>query len=86
MRGGARALPLLKNLIIPGFECKCKNFMEETKKWGGAREGAGRKKTAVKQVAFRAPEDVADVLSRCGKATDYILAAIREKAERDGLL
>lgn len=60
--------------------------MEQTKNWGGSREGAGRKKVAVKQVGFRAPEDVADVLSRCGKATDFIVAAIREKAKRDGLL
>lgn len=53
--------------------------MEEKKKWGGAREGAGRKKgrNDVGTIAIRIPQDIADILSRQISKKDYIIEAIR---------
>lgn len=52
--------------------------MEDSKSWGGARSGAGRKKTAVKTIGIRIPEDVATILDRVnGSKTDFIVTAIR---------
>lgn len=60
---------------------------EQKKKRGGAREGAGRKRTSAKSIGLRVPEDVVAVLDRSGqRATDFIVQAIREKARRDGLI
>lgn len=57
------------------------NNSSEAKPWGGRREGAGRKKTAVRAVGFNAPQDVADILEEAVASgisrTEYILAAIR---------
>jgi hypothetical protein len=61
----------------------------KTKQWGGKREGAGRKPKA-----FKAPtltiritdEELSAVLDKVGKKNPWVLAAIREKAQRDGLI
>lgn len=48
------------------------------KQWGGSRQGSGRKRTAVKTVCIRVPEDVAAILDGVtGSKTDYIVEAIR---------
>lgn len=46
----------------------------EEKKWGGARKGAGRKKTGwVKYYGFNASQDVYDILESIeGSRTEYI--------------
>lgn len=52
--------------------------MENQKTWGGARSGAGRKKTTAKSIALRIPEDVATVLENVkGSKSDFIVKAIR---------
>lgn len=61
--------------------------MEEvkTKKtWGGAREGAGRKKVTAKRYWYNAPQDVADILEAQSNRSEYITMAIRfyEKKRR----
>lgn len=63
--------------------------MEETaKQWGGKREGAGRKKTTggVKNLGLRVPQDILDILDKVDKRSEFIFTAVREKAERDGLI
>lgn len=53
---------------------------------GGAREGAGRKRTSAKSIALRIPEDVAAILDNVeGSKTDYIVAAIRHYHLSKGL-
>lgn len=50
----------------------------EGKSWGGAREGAGRKKKYAATYSFGAYADVAAILDEQGKErTEYINAAIR---------
>lgn len=58
--------------------------MEEKskKKRGGFREGAGRKKTTEKRYGFNAPADVAEILERQPRKTDFICDAIRFYARR----
>lgn len=56
---------------------------EITKKRGGYRPGAGRKKTTAKTYGFNAPEDIRQILEKCENITEYIINAIREKAERE---
>lgn len=52
--------------------------------WGGARKGAGRKKTTAKSIALRIPEDVAAILDAVpGSKSAYIVAAIRAFAAAD---
>ncbi|MCM1440485.1 MAG: hypothetical protein NC131_14995 [Roseburia sp.] len=53
--------------------------MEENKNQrGGARQGAGRKKTSAKTVCVRVPADVAAILDAVeGSKTDFIVEAIR---------
>lgn len=63
--------------------------MQEEKKqaagWGGARAGAGRKKTTAKSIALRIPDDVAAVLDSVkGSKSAYIVAAIRAYAASGG--
>lgn len=57
------------------------NEIEDKKDWGGKREGSGRKKTSVKTIGLRIPQDVADILAEASasgtKPTDYIIRAIR---------
>lgn len=50
---------------------------ETTKKWGGKRDGAGRKRTTAKRIGFNAPEDVAGILSGKKNLTEFICEAIR---------
>lgn len=54
--------------------------------WGGARKGAGRRKTSenVKTIGLCVPQDVVDILEAQANRSAYIIAAIREKAARDG--
>ena len=48
------------------------------KTWGGAREGAGKKKSVVKQYMVYAPQDIYDILESVpGKKSDYICRCIR---------
>lgn len=51
------------------------------KTWGGARKGAGRKKTAVRKVWLSIPQDVADILDEAEasgiKQSEFIISAIR---------
>lgn len=49
--------------------------------WGGARQGAGRKKSTAKSIALRIPDDVAEILDGVdGSKSAYIVAAIRAYA------
>lgn len=54
---------------------------KQKKSWGGARAGAGRKKTTAKLYGFAAPQDVVDILEAQPNRTNYILAAIRFYAQ-----
>lgn len=57
---------------------------EETKKRGGKREGAGRKRTTCKFVGIKVPEDVAKILENIdGTVSAYIVDAIRLKARME---
>lgn len=57
-------------------------MQEEMKKGrGGARQGAGRKKTSTKTIGIRIPGDVERILDGVeGSRTDFIIAAIRAYA------
>ena len=45
----------------------------ESKSWGGARSGAGRKKKYAKNVFFGATQEVADILEQIeGNRSDFI--------------
>lgn len=49
--------------------------------WGGARRGAGRKKTTARSIALRVPADVAAILDAVpGPKSAFIVAAIRAYA------
>jgi len=50
--------------------------METAKQQGGAREGAGRKKTSVKNTGFRTSVEANAVLEQVSNKTDFINAAI----------
>lgn len=51
---------------------------EVKKSWGGAREGAGKKKSVIKQYMVYAPQDIYDILEGVpGKKSDYICRCIR---------
>lgn len=54
--------------------------METTKKHGGARSGAGRKKT-VKQTSFHLDLDLVPILQYIPNKSRFINEAIREKLE-----
>jgi hypothetical protein len=61
----------------------------EKKQWGGKREGAGRKAKDFKAPTLTiriSEEDLVAVLDKIGKKSPWVLAAIREKAQREGLL
>lgn len=60
--------------------------METTKKRGGAREGAGRKKTSVKNTGFRTNEESNAVLEKVKNKSDFINAAIVFYGKHQGLL
>lgn len=58
--------------------------MEKKNTRGGARPGAGRKKVCVKQIVVKIPADVERILAETDLTiSGYVVAAIREKAERD---
>lgn len=80
-----------KDLLLFGFFdyfAKIRIMEETTKQWGGKREGAGRKKTVggVKNLGLRVPQDILDILDKVDKRSEFIFTAVREKAERDGLV
>lgn len=52
---------------------------KENSSWGGARAGAGRKKTSAKTIGLRIPEDVEKILDSVEGMTKsaYIVEAIR---------
>ena len=50
---------------------------EVKKSWGGAREGAGRKRKGVQYYGFRASQEAHDILSAVeGSKADFINAAV----------
>lgn len=51
-------------------------------KWGGEREGSGRKKTTSKSIALRIPEDVAEILDHVENRSAFINEAIRHYAKK----
>lgn len=51
-------------------------------KWGGKREGSGRKKTTSKSIALRIPEDVAEILDHVENRSAFIIEAIRHYAKK----
>lgn len=53
--------------------------MEKSKEsqWGGARAGAGRKKTTARSIALRIPDDVAAILDSVPNRSAYIVEAVR---------
>lgn len=49
------------------------NTEKATKSWGGAREGAGRKKKCAKRMFFSATEETLEILnSITGNKSDFI--------------
>lgn len=59
---------------------------EETKTtWGGARKGAGRKKTGNVSVFFRLPADLIALLDGVGNKSAFVAEAIRHYAEAKGI-
>ena len=59
--------------------------MDNVKKsWGGARQGAGRKKVTVKRYWYNAPQDVVDILEAQSNKSEYITMAIRAFNEKEG--
>lgn len=46
-------------------------------KRGGARIGAGRKKTTEKRYGLRAPADVVEIIEAAENKTDFICEAVR---------
>lgn len=51
--------------------------------WGGAREGAGRKKKFVAKFFFSATQEVADILANVeGNRTDFINQCILEATKK----
>lgn len=79
--GGAKALPF--GLFV---NAKIHKIMETTKKRGGAREGAGRKKTTVRCTGFRVTADADAVLEKVDNKTDFINAAIVFYGKHQGLI
>ena len=57
----------------------------EKPKWGVKREGAGRKKTACKSCTFKVSEEVIRILEKVPNKTAFVVAAVVEKARREGL-
>ena len=54
---------------------------EEKEGWGGAREGAGRKRKGVHYYGFRATQEVHDILSKVEESkADFINACILKAA------
>ncbi len=55
---------------------------DKEKKWGGKREGSGRKKTTSKSIALRIPDDVEQILEKQANRSAFIIEAIREYAKQ----
>lgn len=55
------------------------------KKHGGARDGAGRKKTTAKRYGFKAPEEVSLILENVDDKTAFICEAILKLAKEKGI-
>ena len=55
---------------------------DKEKKWGGKREGSGRKKTTSKSIALRIPKDVEQILEKQANRSAFIIEAIREYAKQ----
>ncbi len=54
---------------------------KETKSWGGAREGAGRKKKCAKRMFFSASQETLDILDALeGNKSDFINECIVKAA------
>lgn len=53
------------------------NQSENKRGWGGARRGAGRKKTTTASIALKIPADVEAILAAVPNRSAYIVAAIR---------
>lgn len=62
------------------------NNQSEKPKRGGKREGAGRKKTTCKTYCFNAPDGTVQILEKVPQKTAFIIAAVEEKAKREGLI
>lgn len=59
------------------------NVEKTESQWGGARKGAGRKKSTTRSIALRIPEDVEKILDAVeGSKSAYIIEAIRAFAAR----
>lgn len=56
-----------------------------TKKRGGRRPGAGRKKSTVKRYGFNAPAPVHAVLQQVDSITDFICEAVLKHGQDKGL-
>lgn len=55
------------------------------KSWGGARNGAGRKKKYARNVFFSATQEVADILAGLdGNRSDFINRCIVQSVGEDG--
>ncbi len=52
---------------------------------GGARQGAGRKRTTARAFHFCAAADVAAILGGVANKSEFICRAVRELAAREGL-
>ena len=58
--------------------------MPDKQGWGGAREGAGRKKKGVHYYGFRATQEVHEILSQVeGSKADFINECILKATRRD---
>lgn len=58
----------------------------EKKQRGGARQGAGRKKTRGGTMSFRTTIEVSEILSKVDSRTDFVNEAIAFYARSKGML
>lgn len=57
------------------------NESQKSKTWGGAREGAGRKRKCAKRMFFSASQEVLDILDALeGNKSDFINECIMKAA------
>lgn len=59
---------------------------ENTRGWGGSRQGSGRKKKydESRTIGLRVPKDVADILDAQPNKSAYVIAAVRAYHKAQG--
>lgn len=70
-------------LALVFCDAKIITMEEKSKQRGGKREGSGRKKTNVRAVSFRIPQEIADILANVEHPKEWICDAILLKAKME---